>query len=685
MPSDEISTSALRQLLARRELDAALAMARQLLLAAPGDRDVLFLLGVAQAERGQAAEAVASLRAALANDAHAPWTMRLVLVNALKDAGDPSGAEHEARRILADGPAQPPVLNALGLTLLEGGRTDEAFVAFRDARALNPAYLPACLNEASVLQQRGSPSDALAVLDATSAHVPASARLSLARAKLLEQLGRDDDAIAAYRDAARLDPHLAGEAHRRLGRLHYARNDIYTAIDAYEVAVENLAPDVELWNVLGNACMDVARVAEAARSYRAALAIRPGYTEIRDNLLVLLHYDPTITPERMFEAHREWAALHAPESLPARRAVAASRTPGGVLRVGFLSQSLCRGATGFFLLPLLRLLDRRRFHVVLYSAGGQDDDVASELRAHAAEWRDASAMPDAQLGQTIRADALDIVIDLSGHTPGSRLRALTTRPAPVTITWLDYFDTTGVDAVDYLIADSVSVPPHARQRFTETVLRIDPARLCYAAPAYAPQPLAPPSLRNGYVTFGSFNRIAKLADPVIALWARLLGAVPDARLLLKSPAFNHPTTRRRFARRFEACGVEAERLILRGSSTHAQMLAEYADMDLALDPFPYNGGLTTCEALWMGVPVIALLGDSMISRQSAALLSAAGLPEWVAATMEDWIAIAARLAEDPAGLAAIRRDLRSRIAHSPLASAQAFTRRFEQILLQVAR
>ena len=253
------------------------------------------------------------------------------------------------------------------------------------------------------------------------------------------------------------------------------------------------------------------------------------------------------------------------------------------------------------------------------------------------------------------------------------------------MSWLDYFDTTGLDCVDFLIGDSVSTPPDMRQRFTETVLRIEPSRLCYAPPDYAPAPQPPPILRNGYPTFGSFNRLAKLAEPVVDLWARLLNVVPQARLLLKSAAFNHPATCKVFATRFQQRGIAANRLELRGSSTHSQMLAEYADVDIALDPFPYNGGVTTCEALWMGVPVVMLLGDSMLSRQSAALLTSAGLAHWIARTDDEWLAIVSELASQPQRLAQIRRSLRPMIASSALIDGPRFADRFAALLEEIRR
>ena len=334
----------------------------------------------------------------------------------------------------------------------------------------------------------------------------------------------------------------------------------------------------------------------------------------------------------------------------------------------------------FFLLPLLRHLSRSRYEVFCYSAGFKSDDVSSELRDRADGWRDVGGDSDDALAQRIDGDEIDILIDLAGHAPGNRLRAIARKPAPVIVTWLDYFDTTGVDGVDFLITDSVSAPQDTQQRFTETILRIDPSRLCYAPPAYAPSPASPPVLRNGFVTFGSFNRLAKLAEPVIDLWARLLHAVPDSRLLLKSAAFNHATTRAMFARRFVERGIAEARLELRGSTPHAQMLAEYADIDIALDPFPYNGGLTTCEALWMGVPVVALLGDSMISRQGAALLMAAGRSEWVARAEDEWLDTATTLSGNAARLADVRRSLRTTIAESPLVDGAQLAQRFEGLL-----
>ena len=669
-----------RALILTRQFEQAQEEAELLVGACPGDAEGRFLLGIIQAERHNFADALVNIQHALRADENPQWTRHLALTNVLRDSGDAPAAEAVARQLLEREPNRVQVHNALGLALHDQARLDEAVATFRQALALDPGYTAARLNLALSLEARGDRAEAIAVVQAACEIDPANAKLAFALATLLDHAKRRAEAKEAYLRAARLDPAGAAEAYRRLGRLLYSEADIFSAIAAYEEFVKLEPGNAEVWNLLGNAYMDVAAIAHATRCYSSALSIDPAHPDIFDNLLLCHHYDPSFTADRMFEAHREWARRFASGIALDDRRRNSARKKSKRRRIGFVSQSLCSGPTGFFLLPLIRHRDKARYEVFCYSAGIKSDDVSSELRDRADGWRDVGRDNDDALAHRIEGDEIDILIDLAGHAPGNRLRAIARKPAPVVVTWLDYFDTTGVDGVDFLIADSVSVPPDTRQRFTETVLRIDPSRLCYAPPDYAPSTAPPPVLRNGFVRFGSFNRLAKLAEPVVDLWARLLRAVPDSRLLLKSAAFNHATTRGMFAQRFVGRGIAEARLELRGASPHAQMLAEYADIDIALDPFPYNGGLTTCEALWMGVPVIALLGDSMISRQSAALLIAAGRSEWVARAEDEWLGIATTLSADATRLAEVRRSLRSTIAHSPLVDDVQFTRRFEALL-----
>jgi predicted O-linked N-acetylglucosamine transferase (SPINDLY family) len=277
----------------------------------------------------------------------------------------------------------------------------------------------------------------------------------------------------------------------------------------------------------------------------------------------------------------------------------------------------------------------------------------------------------------VAADGIDMLVDLSGHTPGNRLAMFARKPAPVQLSWLGFWGTTGLSAIDYILSDATTIPEGEEDLYSESVFRLPVSRFCYRAPHFAPEPAPPPCLAGGAVTFGSFNNIRKLGSDVIQLWARVLHETPGARLLLKTSSLADAAVRGAVLAAFVDLGVTAERLILRGSTPHPDMLAEYADVDIALDPFPFSGGMTSCEALWMGVPVVTLPGRRAVSRQTLGFLRVIGLPELAAASADDYVRIASSLAPDLPRLAAIRRTLRQRMADSPLCDGAAFTRNLE--------
>ena len=345
-----------------------------------------------------------------------------------------------------------------------------------------------------------------------------------------------------------------------------------------------------------------------------------------------------------------------------------------------MSADFGRHPVGYFLAPLLARHDRDRLAVVCYSGVMQEDDLTQRFRSQASGWRKIAGMSEAALAEQVRADGIDILIDLAGHTAGNRLRAFARRPAPVQATWLGYWFTTGLAAIDYALMDETTVPPGEERHFVETVIRL-PSRFCYAPPAHAPEVGPPPLLARGAPTFGSFNNLAKLTPEVAALWARVLHAVPGARLVLKWATLADPGRRRRIEEMFGSHAIAPERLDLRPRSEHAAMLAEYADIDVALDPFPFTGGLTSCEALWMGVPVVTLPGERPVSRQTLGFLDLVGLSDMLAARDADsYVAIAAGLVADPERLAALRAGLRARMAASRLCDGPAFAREFEAAL-----
>jgi predicted O-linked N-acetylglucosamine transferase (SPINDLY family) len=278
------------------------------------------------------------------------------------------------------------------------------------------------------------------------------------------------------------------------------------------------------------------------------------------------------------------------------------------LRVGFVSSDFCDHPVGLLMLPLLLFLDRSRITPLFYSTGGRDDDTRAVLRRHS-QWHDVAALDAAALTERLRADQLHIAIDLAGHTAGNRLPVFARRVAPLQISWLGYFATTGIPAMDSVLMDRWHVPPEHEDHFTEEVLRLPHSRWCYHPVAFAPEVSPPPCLATGTVTFGSFNNTAKYNDAVFAAWARILLAVPGSRLVLKSYTFDDAAQAERVRVAFEALGVVRDRLDLRPASFHRQLLEQYADIDIALDPFPFTGGYTSCEALWMGLPIVTLCGD----------------------------------------------------------------------------
>lgn len=354
------------------------------------------------------------------------------------------------------------------------------------------------------------------------------------------------------------------------------------------------------------------------------------------------------------------------------------------LRVGFVSPDLSDHPVGLLLLPLLLFVNRALVHPVLYSTGGREDATRASLRRFC-EWHDIQSMDhDAQLRQ-LRSDRLDILIDLAGHTAGNSLPVFARRAAPLQLSWLGYFDTTGVPAMDAVLMDAWHVPPEAGARFSEEVLRLPHTRWCYNPVAFAPEVSASPASTNGFVTFGSFNNTAKYNEMVFGAWARILAAVPSSRLVLKWQTCADPEYRESVWIAFERHGIDRRRVELRARSPHLDVLQQYAGIDIALDPFPFTGGYTSCESLWMGLPLITLCGDRTVSRQGYALVSSLGRQDWsqqwIATDIDSYVRKAVALASSPDALARTRMALRPQMKASPLMNGRRFAEDFTQTLL----
>ncbi|MGH8567078.1 MAG: tetratricopeptide repeat protein [Gammaproteobacteria bacterium] len=558
------------------------------------------------------------------------------------------------------------------------GRFEPALEAFDQALRIQPDIAEGHFNRGNALTGLGRSADALAAYDQALRIRPDYTQAHFNRGVILEREGRLKQAITAYDQALRIEPDWVavyvnrGNALRELGRTKEALADYDRAL--------RIKPDLaKAHGNRGNALSDQGRFKEAAAAYEQALRIKPDYPEAHSDYLYCLNYDPAQDETSLFAAHRRWGTLY---SHPAHAydAYANSRDPDKTLRVGLVSADFVRHPVGYLVEPVLAAADPDEVQFICYSGRRTEDGLTARLKAKAVAWRSTLEVPDGALGEMIRADGIDILIDLAGHTAGNRLTMFALRPAPVQVSWIGYPFTTGLAAIDYALMDEVTVPPGAERGFVEQVVRLPETRWCYAPPDYAPPPGPPPVLERGCITFGSINNLAKVTPDVLRLWARLLAVVPGARLLLKWRTLGTPEAEDEYRRQLGELGIDPGRLELRGASQHRQTLVEYGDVDIALDPFPYSGGMTSLEALWQGVPVVTMPKTRPVSRQTQAFLTVLGRAEWVAKEPDDYIRIAADLASNPDRLAALRRDQRARMAASPLCDVPRFARNFEAAL-----
>ncbi|MDH5512213.1 MAG: hypothetical protein OEY27_03280, partial [Gammaproteobacteria bacterium] len=420
------------------------------------------------------------------------------------------------------------------------------------------------------------------------------------------------------------------------------------------------------------------KMREANKHYRQALALNPAMPGVHSDMLLALNYDPP-DPNEVFSEHMEWSRRHAYTG-PAAYQHKQSRDPERTMRIGYLSPDLYHHAVTFFFEPLISKCDRSRFETVCYSARQKSDHVTTRLRSLSTLWREVFAMNDKQVADQIYADQIDILVDLTGHMGENRLPVFSRKPAPIQISWLGYPNTTGLSAIDYRLTDATADPPGLTDRYyTERLFRLPRGFLCYRPSETAPGVGPLPAATSDSVTFGSFNNLSKITPGTIELWSTILHGVSNSRLVLKNASFTDISTRQPYYQAFERFGIGRDRIDFRGLSLDlADHQSVYNEIDVALDPFPYNGATTTCESLWMGVPVITLAGKWHAGRVGASILTQAGLTELIGSSFEDYVRIAVELANDPARLSEWRRTLRARMEASPLCDEKAFARAVEE-------
>ncbi len=587
------------------------------------------------------------------------------LGNLLKDQGKLEEARASLEQALRLKPDYAEAHNNLGNVFKEQGHLAKAQASLEQALRLEPVFAEAHNNLGNVLKEQGKLVEARVRLQEALRLKPGFAEAHNSLGNVLREQGQLAEALACYQQALRLEPDYA-EAHNNLGAGLQKQGKLEDARVSFERALRLEPVSAEAHNNLGNVLKDQGQLDEALACYQQALRLKPDSAEFHSNLLLALHYRTGVTLKELADAHAAYERQHTARLRSSWRPHPNDCDPQRRLRLGFMSPDLGRHPVGYFLIRVLEHLDPEQADLVCYNNRLLPDDLTRRFQATATTWWDVAGWNDDQLAEQIRADRIDLLFDLAGHTAGNRLGVFACKPAPIQLTWLGYEGTTGLQAIDYLLADRYLIPEKAEAYYHEQVLRLPESYVCYEPPPFAPAVAPLPALASGQVTFGSFNNPAKITAEVIAVWAQVLQQVPQSRLVLKYRGLDDPALARRLRQRFASQGIDPARVECRGRSSHADMLAEYHGVDLALDPFPFTGGVTTCEALWMGVPVLTCPGETFASRHGLSHLSNIGLTETIASSRGEYVALAEALAGDLPRLAGLRARLREAMAGSPL-------------------
>jgi protein O-GlcNAc transferase len=490
---------------------------------------------------------------------------------------------------------------------------------------------------------------------------------------VLHHMGQFNEAIKCYQEALKLNPNL-NVAHINLGNTLKEIGRFHEAIVSYQKALQLNPSSHDALNNLGNVFKDMGLPDEAETYYRHAIQLYPNEVAAFQNLLMIMHYNPRYDAQAIFHEHvqsaKQFMKPFATVIFPHKN----SKIPSRRLKLGYVSPDFRKQSVGFFIEPILEAHDRNNFEIFCYANLPFQDKMTERMKRYADRWREIYGMFDERAAELIRNDGIDILVDLAGHTAFNRILIFAHKPSPVQVAWIGYPDTTGIASVDYKIVDNFTDPPGMTDQFyTEKLARLPGCFLCYQPYGDSPEVAALPALANGYITFGSCNNFAKISPQLLTMWAAILHAVPNSQLILKAKSLSDTETRQNTTRFFTEAGIGEERIqLLHWLPSTKAHLEIYNRIDIGLDTFPYNGTTTTCEALWMGVPVITLAGNTHASRVGASLLSNVGLRELVSHTSEEYVKMAAALAKDTQRLLHLRNNLRKMMSRSPLMNKRQF-------------
>ena len=657
------------------QLERAERLYRRVLDQTPQHGDALFMLSALAVQSGRREQAAALLERAIRVD-----PSNAFYFSSLGDVYRSLGRRREAAPMLLMAIARKPdfaeAVASLALTFEEQGYLDAAAACYERARALDPNLVRAASQPATNGSAGSTPAE-----PGTEAGMP-PAQLIGALAETLRLAGRADDASGWYRVALELEPRMAN-AYAALGAIHADAERFDEAIADFRRALSIDGDFHAARGLLATALGETGRIAEAEAAYREVVARCPTDPAAHSVLLFNLPFWPDVGASEILTEARTWNARHAQALAAQAPALDNDRSAERRLRIGYVSPDFQTHVQSLFTIPLLQNHDHGRFEIFCYSSADKSTRETTRIRGYADVWRDVGALSDAALAEVIRRDRIDILVDLSMHMIGRRMLTFARRPAPIQLCWLAYPGTTGLETMDYRLSDPYLDPLDENTLpYSEQTLRLPDTFWCYDPLTDVPEVSASPALATGRVTFGCLNHFRKINDRVLRLWAEVLLAVPKSRLLLLAPA---KSGRAHVCSAFERAGVERDRLEFVDRSGRLDYLNRYREIDICLDTFPYNGHTTSLDALWMGVPTVTLVGETVVGRAGLCQAMNVGLPELIATTPEEYVRAACSLAENLEQLAELRRTLRERTEQSPLMDGPRFTRNLEAIYRDVWR
>jgi predicted O-linked N-acetylglucosamine transferase (SPINDLY family) len=589
-------------------------------------------------------------------------------------AGDLVNAEAGYRQVLQRVPNHADALHMLGLIEVARGQHLQAVELIRKAIQYRPDNPEACFNLGVALEASGETEQAQAAWTRAVQQRPTYAGAHFLLGQSYHRQWKMDAAIVSFNRVIELDPRNL-TAYVQLASAYREKRRIDEAIATLRQVLAIDPNNADAWSGLGVAFSDQGMLDDAMAAHRKSMQLGPQVPGFHSNLCYCMHYHPASDAAGILREHQAFNTHFAEPLRESIQAHTNDPAPGRKLRIGYLSPDFRVHPVGRFMLPMLMKHNRQAFEAHCYSTAQVTDSQSDAIQAAVDFWHDCAKMNDRQIADQVRADGIDVLTELSLHSAHNRLLVMARKPAPVQVTWLGYASTTGLPAIDYRLSDRFLDPPGTGDDiYTEKTIHL-PTYWCYPAPDEAPAVADPPSLKQGFVTFGSLNNFVKINDTVLALWIELLTRVERSRLLLHSkPGAHWKST----LGRFETAGIDPRRIAFIGASSMGNYLRQYQNIDIALDTTPYAGGTTTCDALYMGVPVVTLRGQLAVGRMGAALLSHLDAGELIAETPDAYVAIATELAANQPRLIEYRRTLRRRMIDSPLMNPAAFTSGIEE-------